>query len=51
MLIGFMPAGSMEAFFRIVTKDNAMPAQDPELWRSHGMELLGPPLRIEYLAA
>ena len=41
MLIAFMPAGKMEAFFREVTRANAMPPQDPELWRSHGMELLG----------
>jgi len=47
ILIAFMPAGRMEAFFREVTKDNAMPPQDPELWRAHGMELLGPPLQVE----
>ncbi len=47
ILIAFMPAGKMEAFFREVTKANAMPPQDPELWRVHGMELLGPPLSIE----
>ena len=47
MLIAFTPAGRMEAFFREVTKANAMPPQDPELWRAHGMELLGPPLPIE----
>jgi len=47
MLIAFMPAGKMEAFFREVTKANAMPPQDPELWRAHGMELLGPPLSVE----
>jgi len=47
MLIAFMPAGKMEAFFREVTKANAMPPQDPELWRAYGMELLGPPLLIE----
>lgn len=44
LLIAFMPAGKMEAFFREVTKANAMPPQDPELWRAHEMELLGPPL-------
>lgn len=44
MLIAFMPAGRMEAFFREVTKANAMPPQDPKLWHDHGMELLGPPL-------
>ena len=47
MLITFMPAGKMEAFFREVTKANAMPPQDPALWRAHGMELVGPPLAIE----
>lgn len=47
ILVAFTPAGQMEAFFREVTKANAMPAQDPELWRAHGMELLGPPLTVE----
>lgn len=46
MLIAFMPAGKMESFFREVTKANAMPPLDPELWRAHDMELLGPPLKI-----
>lgn len=44
ILITFLPAGDMEAFFREVTKANAMPPQDPALWRAHGMELVGPPL-------
>ena len=47
MLIAFTPPGRMEAFFRKVTEKNAMPPQDPELWRAHGMELLGPPLSLE----
>src|SRR5258706_2758794 len=47
MLITFMPAGKMEAFFREVTKANAMPPQNPALWRAHGMELLCPPLSVE----
>jgi quercetin dioxygenase-like cupin family protein len=47
LLIAFTPAGKMEAFFNAVTKTNAMPAQDPELWRAHGMELMGPPLAID----
>ncbi len=47
ILITFTPAGKMEAFFREVTKANAMPPQNPELWRAHGMELLGPPLSFE----
>jgi mannose-6-phosphate isomerase-like protein (cupin superfamily) len=47
MLIVFSPAGKMEAFFREVTKADAMPPQDPELWRAHGMELMGPPLSLD----
>ena len=46
ILIAFMPAGKMESFFRAVTKANAMPPQDPELWQFHEMELLGPPLAV-----
>ncbi|NWF78783.1 MAG: cupin domain-containing protein [Chloroflexi bacterium] len=46
ILVTFLPAGAMEAFFREVTKANAMPPQDPALWRAHGMELLGPPLPV-----
>jgi hypothetical protein len=33
----------MEAFFREVTRQDAMPGQDPELWRRHGMRIVGPP--------
>lgn len=47
MLIAFSPAGQMEAFFREVTKANTMPPQDPALWQAHGMELLGPPLKVD----
>ncbi len=47
IVIAFMPAGKMQAFFREVTQANAMPPQDPTLWRAHGMELLGPPLALE----
>jgi hypothetical protein len=47
MLVTFMPAGQMEAYFRIVTQANAMPPQDAALHRAHGMELLGPPLALE----
>lgn len=46
ILIAFLPAGKMEAFFREVTKANAMPPQNPALWRAHDMELLGPPLTV-----
>jgi mannose-6-phosphate isomerase-like protein (cupin superfamily) len=47
ILIAFLPAGKMESFFREVTQANAMPPQDPELWKAHEMELLGPPLNVD----
>jgi mannose-6-phosphate isomerase-like protein (cupin superfamily) len=47
ILILFRPAGLMEAFFRTTTLANAMPSQDPALWRAHGMDVLGPPLKVE----
>jgi mannose-6-phosphate isomerase-like protein (cupin superfamily) len=47
ILVSFSPAGQMEAFFNEVTADNAMPPQNPSLWARYGMELLGPPLRID----
>jgi mannose-6-phosphate isomerase-like protein (cupin superfamily) len=47
LVIGFFPAGKMEAFFRETTKANAMPPQDPALWRAHGMQLMGPPLSVK----
>ena len=47
ILVTFHPAGQMEAFFQLVTAANAMPPQDPSLWRAHGMELLGPPLTVD----
>ena len=46
ILIAFLPAGKMVPFFREVTKLNAMPPLDPDLWLKHDMELLGPPLLI-----
>jgi mannose-6-phosphate isomerase-like protein (cupin superfamily) len=46
ILVAFAPAWQMEAFFREITKANAMPPQDPALWRAYGMELVGPPLAV-----
>ena len=47
MLITFMPAGKMEAYFREVTKAHAVLSQDSEFWRAYGMELLGTPLATD----
>ena len=41
MLIAFIPAGKMEAFFREVTKANAMPPQDPGLGALMAWSCLG----------
>ncbi len=49
ILITFAPAGQMEAFFRAVTPTNAMPQQNADLFRAHGMELVGPPLALDTL--
>lgn len=46
MLITFLPAGHMPAFFQKVSEANAMPPQDPAVWLAHGMQLLGPPLQL-----
>lgn len=46
LLIGFQPAGEMEAFFAASTRLDEIPAGPDlaRLFREHGMELLGPPL-------
>lgn len=46
LLISFTPAGKMEAFFRRVSKTNAMVTQDAALFHEFDMELLGPPLAV-----
>jgi quercetin dioxygenase-like cupin family protein len=48
-LVGvFAPAGQMEAFFRGLSKADAMaPYDDPGYWRAYGIELVGPPLAVE----
>jgi quercetin dioxygenase-like cupin family protein len=49
MLVLFQPAGSMEAFFREMSrvgKGTSAGQQLPKsVWEEHGMELLGPPLK------
>jgi len=51
MLILFQPAGSMEDFFKQMSKlGNTIPKDQEkslkELWASHGMEIVGPPLKL-----
>lgn len=46
LLVAFTPAGRMDDFFRRVAAGDAMPGLDPELWISHGMRVVGPPLEV-----
>ncbi len=46
LLIVFTPAGPMEAFFRKVAPSDSVPGPTPELWRTYGMEWIGPPLSV-----
>lgn len=49
MLVGFQPAGKMEAFFAEATQLPGVPS-GPELaklFSDHGMQLLGPPLAVD----
>ncbi len=53
MLLTYCPAGKMEAFFNDREKNGirkgtySQTPQDAETMRAYGMELLGPPLKIE----
>ncbi|MER3479529.1 MAG: hypothetical protein C4327_03335 [Meiothermus sp.] len=49
MLIAFQPAGKMEAFFDEATKLSQMPPYQEvrELFATHGMEVVGPPLEVD----
>lgn len=49
MLVLFQPAGTMEDFFKQMRKlGSNIPQGDAlkELWKTHGMEVVGPPLRF-----
>lgn len=51
MLVLFQPAGSMEDFFKQMTKfgKGIVPNQEvvmKQLWADHGMEIMGPPLKF-----
>jgi mannose-6-phosphate isomerase-like protein (cupin superfamily) len=51
MLVLFQPAGSMEDFFLQMSKLGSSIPKDQEtklkeLWREHGMEIVGPPLKF-----
>jgi mannose-6-phosphate isomerase-like protein (cupin superfamily) len=49
LIVAFQPAGVMEAFFGELAKVKGPPSREElhELFRSHGMEVTGPPLVVE----
>ena len=49
LIVAFRPAGEMEAFFdaRSRLEEAASPEELRGLFRSHGMEVTGPPLEVE----
>jgi hypothetical protein len=48
MLIAYQPAGEMEAFFLEMSRLTGMPSPDEiqRIFRAHGMEVVGPPLKV-----
>jgi hypothetical protein len=48
MLAAFRPAGEMEAFFDAMLQVKEAPSREElhGLLRSHGMEVVGPPLEV-----
>jgi mannose-6-phosphate isomerase-like protein (cupin superfamily) len=46
LLIAFQPAGTIEAFFNHLANTPDF-KRDPQLFRDHGMEVVGPPLLLD----
>ena len=49
LILAFRPAGQMEAFFEAMSEVDGVPSGEElrGLFRSHGMEVTGPPLGVE----
>ena len=47
LMIMFQPAGSMEAYFRARGPGEDTKEESARLHRLHGMELVGPPLKVD----
>jgi mannose-6-phosphate isomerase-like protein (cupin superfamily) len=49
LIVAFQPAGEMEAFFGALSQAKGTPSREElhSLFRSHGMEVTGPPLPVE----
>jgi quercetin 2,3-dioxygenase len=48
LLIAYQPAGAMEAFFLEMSRLTGMPSPEEvqRIFRAHGMEVVGPPLKV-----
>lgn len=47
VLFAVTPAGKIEDFLVAISQANGMAPQNPEFWPPFGMQLVGPPLRLE----
>ena len=49
MIVSYVPAGKMEAFFAVTDKWTSPPSKEEivQVFAEHGMQVVGPPLKIE----
>lgn len=49
MIVSYVPAGKMEAFFAVTDKWTSPPSKEEivQVFADHGMQVVGPPLKIE----
>ncbi len=47
ILFAFNAPGKMESFFHELARLNNVASPDPELWRAHELEWVGPPLDVQ----
>jgi hypothetical protein len=49
MIVSYLPAGKMEAFFKVTDKWTAPPTKEEiaKVFADHDMQVVGPPLKIE----
>jgi len=49
MIVSYLPAGRMEAFFRVTDEWTSPPSREEiaGVFKDHGMEIVGPPLKVD----
>jgi hypothetical protein len=49
MLVSYLPAGKMEAFFKVTDKWTSVPTQEEikKAFADHDMVVVGPPLKVD----